>query len=130
MSKLKDKLYTKLELYKVGCDCMGYEFDSQKDLTLHHIKPKILGGKTSLENGSLLIRSSHNYIHIIQDYEFRLFVEISEELKKEHINGITKEQLITIRQILEYFESKYSDYCTKDGSLLIKEEFVRKRIEL
>lgn len=130
MTKLKNKLYENFELYKIGCDFMGYDFDSIKDLTYHHIQPKNLDGKTTFDNGALLIKTSHNYIHIIESYEFRLFIELSQELKNEHKDGITKEHLLAIRQMLEYFEYKYGNQYTKKGLPIIKEEFVRRRIDL
>ena len=77
-----------------GYDFMGYFFNNTKELTYHHIQPKNLGGKTTFDNGALLIRSSHNYIHTIEDIDFKLFIELSQELKREHIDGITKERLL------------------------------------
>lgn len=131
MTRLKSKLYDKFELEKLECDFMGYSFDNKKELTYHHIIPKNYGGQTSYENGALLIRDSHNYIHTIQDFEFKLFIELSYELKKEHEQGsITKENLIAIKQMLEYFESKYGDYYNKHGVPIIKENFVRGRVDL
>ena len=131
MTKLKTKLYDKFKLQQLGVDFMGYEFETKKDLTYHHIQPKNMGGQTTFENGALLIRTSHNYIHTIQDFDYKLFLELSQELKKEHTQGeITRDRLITIAQILKYFEDKYKNSYTKGGSQLIKEDFVRRRIIL
>ena len=130
MTKLKIKIYEKYDMESLGYDFMGYLFKDIRELTYHHIQPKNLGGKTSFENGALLIRPSHNYIHVIEDTDFKLFIELSQELKNEHKNGITKENLLAIRQILEFFESKYKDSYARNGSLLIKEDFVRRRIDL
>jgi hypothetical protein len=110
---------------------MGYEFETKKDLTYHHIQPKNYGGQTTYNNGALLIRASHNYIHTIEAFDFKLFLELSQELKKEHAQGeITKDRLITIAQMLKYFESKYKETTTRNGAPIIKDEFVRRRIEL
>lgn len=130
MTKLKNKLYEKFNLENLHYDFMGYEFDSIKDLTYHHIQPKNLAGKTTFENGALLIKTSHGYIHTIESFEFKLFIELSQELKNEHIDGITKEHLLAIRQMLEYFESKYDGQYTRKGLPIIKEEFIRRRIDL
>jgi hypothetical protein len=87
-----------------------------------------MGGKTTYQNGALLIRPSHNYIHLIENTDFKLFIEISHELIREHQAGeITKERIITIQQILEFFEAKYSDAYTRSGTPLIQEEYVRRR---
>lgn len=131
MTKLKTKLYDNFKLQQLGVDFMGYEFDEKKDLTYHHIQPKNYGGETTYKNGALLIRPSHNYIHTIEAFDFRLFLELSQELKKEHAQGeITRDRLVTIAQMLKYFETKYKDSYTRGGSPLIKDEFVRRRIIL
>lgn len=131
MTKLKTKIYDNFKLQKLGVDFMGYEFEAKKELTYHHIQPKNYGGQTTYKNGALLIRPSHNYIHTIEAFDFKLFLELSQELKKEHAQGeITKDRLITIAQMLSYFESKYANSYTRNGSPLIKDEFTRRRINL
>lgn len=131
MTKLKTKLYDNFRLQQIGVDFMGYEFEVKKDLTYHHIQPKNYGGETTYKNGALLIHPSHNYIHTIETVDFKLFLELSQELKKEHAQGeITKDRLITIAQMLSYFESKYANSYTRNGSPLIKDEFTRRRINL
>ena len=131
MTKLKTKLYDKFNLAELGVDFMGYEYQTKKDFTYHHILPKKYGGKTSFENGALLIRTSHSYIHTIESYDFKLFMELSQELKREHQQGeITPQQLEIIAQMLEFFENKFKDSYTKNGQLLIKKEFIRGRKKL
>jgi hypothetical protein len=128
MSKLKNKLFEGFNLAELGVDFMGYEFDTRRELTYHHIQPKNCGGKTTYGNGALLIKPSHNYIHIIEAYDYKLFIELSRELIAHHVNGeITPERLAVINQILEYFESKYGGQYTKRGGLIIKEEYTRRR---
>jgi len=128
MSKLKSKLYDGFKLDERGVDFMGYEFQSRRELTYHHIQPKNCGGKTTYSNGSLLIKPSHCYIHIIESYDYKLFLQLSRELIAEHVDGeITKERLARIRELLEYFEEKFEGQYTKRGGLIIKEEFVRRR---
>lgn len=130
MTKLKTKLYESFNLAELKCDFMGYEFEIKKELTYHHILPKNYGGKTSFKNGALLIRPSHDYIHIIEAIDFKLFIEISHELKQEHEKGeITKERLLNIRQMLEFFENKNKNSYAKNGTPLIKDDFVRRRID-
>ena len=130
MTKLKTKLYDNFKLQQLGVDFMGYEFENKKELTYHHILPKNLGGKTTFENGALLIRDSHNYIHLVEVMDFKLFIELSQELKKEHETGeITKERLIAIQQMLEFFENKYKNSYARNGTPLIKSDFVRRRID-
>lgn len=131
MKNATNRLFYDFGLYKLGYDFMGYNFNDKAELSYHHIQPKSYKGKTTYENGSLLVRNtSHNYIHLIEENEFKLFIELSQELIAEHKDGITKEHLFAIRQMLEYFEGKYKDMYTKRGGLIVKEEYVRRRIEL
>lgn len=128
MSKLKNRLYNDFELEKLGFDFMGYIFKFKKELTYHHIQPKNYDGKTTYDNGALLIGTSHNYIHTIESYDFKLFIELSQILKDEHrCRKITKEHLEEIRGILEFFEKKFENQYTSKGLLIIKEDFVRRR---
>ena len=132
MGSIANKLFNDFELYKLGYDFMGYYFDDRKELSYHHIKTKQQRGKTTYENGALLNRNtSHNYIHTIEEYEFDLFVELSNILKDEHACGsITKQHLQEIRTILEFFEHKYNNQCTKRGNLIIHEDYIRRRVSL
>lgn len=131
MGSLANRLFYDFELHKLGYDFMGYYFDDKKEISYHHIQPRHYKGKTTYENGSLLVReTSHNYIHTIEEYEFNLFIELSQELIAEHKDGITKEHLLAIRQMLEFFEQRYKDMYTKRGVPIVKEEYTRRRIEL
>ena len=131
MGSIANKLFNDFELYKLGYDFMGYTFDDKKEISYHHIQPRHYKGKTTYKNGALLVReTSHNYIHVIEEYEFQLFIELSQELIAEHKDGITKDHLLAIRQMLEYFEGRYKDMYTKRGGLIVKEEYIRRRIQL
>jgi hypothetical protein len=132
MRRLNDKLFYDFNLHKLGYDFMGYYFDDKKDISYHHIQPRHYKGKTTYENGALLNRTtSHNYIHTIEEYEFDLFIELSQVLKDEHkCKAITKEHLEEIRAILECFEHKYNQQYTKRGNLIIREEYTRRRVIL
>lgn len=131
MGSITNKLFNDFELYKLGYDFMGYTFDDKKQISYHHIQPRHYKGKTTYKNGALLVReTSHNYIHIIEEYEFQLFIELSQELIAEHKDGITKDHLLAIRQMLEYFEGRYKDMYTKRGVLIVKDEYIRRRIQL
>ena len=132
MGRLSNKLYYDFKLNETHYDFLGYYFDDKKELSYHHIQPKQYGGKTTYENGALLGRkTSHDYIHLIEDMDFKLFLELSQILKDEHAaKSITREHLIEIRRLLEFFETKYDRQYTKRGNLIIKEDFIRRRIIL
>lgn len=132
MGKLTNKLYYDFQLDHNYYDFMGYTYNEKKELSYHHIQPKNYGGKTTYENGALLVRdTSHNYIHTIENIDFKLFIEISQILKDEHLRGkITREHIQAIHDVLEFFEKKYSGTYTSKGLPVIKEDFIRRRIKL
>ena len=131
MGKLQNRIFYDFDLHKLGHDFMGYEFYDKKELTYHHIQPKSFGGKTTYENGALLIRPSHNYIHTIETTDFKIFLEITQVLRDEHqAKQITREHLQEIYKLLEFFEHKYEYQYTKKGVPIIKEDFIRRRVKL
>lgn len=132
MGNLTNRLFYDFEIDKKMYDFMGYTYENKKELSYHHIQPKQYKGKTTYENGAILNRNtSHNYIHIIEATDFKLFIEISEILIDEHkCKKITKEHLREIRKILEFFEQKYEYQYTSKGLPIIKEDFVRRRVNL
>ena len=132
MGRLNDKLFYDFDLHKLGYDFMGFYFDEKKELSYHHIKPRHYKGNTTYDNGALLNRhTSHNYIHTIEEMEFQVFIELSQVLMDEHkVGKITPEHLREINMLLSFFEQKYNGKYTKRGNLIIKEEYVRRRVIL
>lgn len=130
MSKLRERLYKDYDLEKKGYDFMGYEFNTKKELSTHHILPRHSGGKTKKNNLCILNRyTSHNYIHLIEDTDYKVFLELSKYLLEEITKGeINQEQLLRINDALEFFEYKYRDEEDRHGELLIKPEYKSKRI--
>lgn len=114
-------------------DFMGYTFRTVNDLSYHHIIKKSDGGPKTFDNGALLVKdTSHPYLHIIEDREYKLYTYINYILKE--INNQqrppTKEQLIAIREILLEFERKHERDTNSDGKLLIKQKYIDRRIDL
>lgn len=130
MSRLRERLYKEYDLENLGYDFMGYEFGSKKELSTHHIIPRHSGGQTKKNNLCVLTRdTSHNYIHLIEDYEYKTFLQISKCLMEQVKNGkIDLEEIKRINEILLYFEYKYRNAEAKTGGLLIRPEYKDKRI--
>ena len=130
MSRLRERLYKEYDLENLGYDFMGYEFGSKKELSTHHIIPRHSGGQTKKNNLCVLTRdTSHNYIHLIEDYEYKTFLQISKCLMEQVKNGkIDIEEIKRINEILLYFEYKYRNAEAKTGGLLIRPEYKDKRI--
>lgn len=130
MSRLRERLYKEYKLEELGYDFLGYTFESKKELSTHHIMPRHIGGKTEKKNLCVLNRyTSHNYIHLIEDTDYNIFLRISSYLAEQVKKGeISRDELLRINDLLETFERKYKDEESRNGSLIIKEEYKAKRI--
>ena len=86
MSRLRERLYKEYHLEELGYDFLGYTFGSKKDLSTHHILPKHSGGKTKKDNLCVLNRyTSHNYIHLIEDTDYKIFLQVSKFLPNSRL---------------------------------------------
>lgn len=132
MSKLRERIYKDFKMEQLGYDFMGYTFESKKELSTHHILPRHSGGQTKKNNLCALNRfTSHNYIHLIEDTDYKVFLELSKYLLEEVKKGeIGREQLLRIADTLQFFEFKYRDEEDRHGELLIRPEYKSKRIIL
>lgn len=132
MSRLRERLYKEYNLEQLGYDFLGYTFGTKKDLSTHHILPKHSGGKTKKDNLCVLNRyTSHNYIHLIEDTDYKIFLQVSKFLLEQVKKGeIGEEQLLRINDILEVFEQKYRDEEARNGELLIKPEYKERVFKL
>lgn len=132
MSKLRERIYKDFKMEQLGYDFLGYTFESKKELSTHHILPRHSGGQTKKNNLCALNRfTSHNYIHLIEDTDYKVFLELSKYLLEEVSKGeISREQLLRIADVLQFFEYKYRDEEDRHGELLIRPEYKSKRIIL
>lgn len=131
MSKLREKIYKEFKIEQIGYDFLGYTFNSKKELSTHHILPRHSGGKTKKDNLCVLNRfTSHNYIHLIEGTDYKVFLELSKYLLEEVKKGeISREQLLKIEDALQFFEYKYRNEEDRHGERLIRPEY-KKRILL
>lgn len=130
MSRLRERLYKQYDLESLGYDFMGFTFGSKKDLSTHHIIPRHSGGQTKKNNLCILTRdTSHNYIHLIEDVDYKTFLQISKCLMEQVKMGkISIGEINTIFELLQEFEFKHKDLEDRNGCLLIKPEYKTKRI--
>jgi hypothetical protein len=132
MSRLRERLYREYKLEEKQMDFMGYGFGSKKELSTHHIIPRKSGGQTKKNNLCILNRNtSHNYIHLIEDTDYKYFTRISAYLMEQVKKGqISKEEILKIYELLESFEKKYKNRESKSGGVLIKEEYKQRVLKL
>jgi len=132
-------------LMKLGYDFMGYKIDRKESLSFHHLivprrdcQAKGLGEGYLYWNGAILTQgsgfgesNSHDYLHLIEHIDPEIFYRISSELIDENIKGrIDIDNLRHIRDLLLYFEKEHDRDVNKKGKILIKKEYIDKRIIL
>lgn len=137
MREITKEMIIAYKLKKLGYDFMAYEFNNSQQLSFHHLvvahrycKQLGYGEGYFWWNGAILVqKTSHNYLHIIENYDYDRFLAITSELIDENIKGyLDQENLLAIDDILNGFEREYSGTRTKKGKPLIKEEYTRRLI--
>lgn len=138
MREITKIMIEKYRLKKLKYDMMGYMFKRTQDLSFHHT---IISHKDCKElglgegywewNGSILVqKTSHDFLHIVENYDFDRFLAITSELIDENIKEyVDIENLKAINDILNGFEREHCGKRTKKGNLLIKEEYTRRLIK-
>ena len=125
MSRLRERIYKDYNLEEYGFDFMGFEFHTKKELSTHHIIPRHMGGQTKKNNLCILTRNSgHNYIHLIEDYDYKTFLQVSKHLMEQVKQGkIDIDEIQRINELLCFFEDKFKNEQTKNGESIIKPEY-------
>ena len=106
-------------------DWLNYKI-VKKDLTFHHIVKKAEGGKQELSNGALLMPIGHQYLHVIEFKDYKIYKYINDMFRIVNNQRYepTKEQRETIEYLLMSFEKKYINDKTSKGKKLIKESYL------
>lgn len=115
---------------KLGYDFAGYSLQKGDIYTYHHIIPRRHNGPMTIENGAILCgKSSHPYLHTIENYDYDRFTAITSELIDENIKGyLDMENLRNIDDILNGFEREYCGRTNRKGKPIIKEEYVKRLV--
>jgi len=135
ITKLMIKRYA---LKSLKYDFMAYPFNDEKQLSFHHlIIPKRLSEKAGIGdgyvmwNGAILVQNtSHNYLHMIEQYDRDMFLAITREMIEENKKGyLDIENLKRIDDILKQFEKEYCNVRTRKGTYIIKEEYTKRLVK-
>lgn len=138
---MREITYEMISIFKIDklqYDFMGYTFKRLGDLNFHHLIiphckcSNIKTKGTILWNGSILGQNtSHEYLHIIEEYDKDMFNAITSEMIDENIlRRIELNNLKYIRDILLQFEREYSGKKNNKGKYIIREEYISDRIKL
>lgn len=125
-------------LKKLGYDFAGFHFNRVNELSFHHL---IVPHRDSMSfgigegyvywNGAILVQNtSHDYLHLIEQFNRPMFLAITDELVKENKQGyVGIDNIRRIHSVMEEFEDTYGDMRSKKGKLLVKREYIENRIK-
>lgn len=119
---MKNRFLREALVEEYGYCCMaGYEIRKENPLTMHHIKPKYLGGKTTLENASNITLLPHSGIHVVSfdsSLKARQIQDYLYYFKQTHDIEATKD----FAQWLKYelYKLEYTECVTRDKTLVYK----------
>lgn len=129
-SYVKELMINQYKLKQMGCDFMGYTLCKNDTLTYHHlIVPKRLGGLTTVQNGAIIQRMPHDYLHLLERIDYNLFLFITKEMIEMNIKGyLDLYNLGNIHEALCEFECKHALEFTDKGKVLIKSKYTHGRL--
>lgn len=121
---------------KLKYDFMGYRLEKGDRYSFHHLiipskESKNLEHKGILEwNGAILCsNTSHPYLHVIENYEYEMFLYITSEMIDMNIKGrLDIRNLNNIDTILKEFEAKYRGVKSKKGNLIVLPKYEKRLI--
>ena len=126
MSKITKEM---LKIYKPysELDWLNYKLN-KKEVTYHHIIKREHGGKSTIENGALLMPVAHQYLHLIECKEINLYVAINKmfEFINKQRHEPTKEQREIMEYLLNSFEELHKEDKGAKGKLLIKKKYLQR----
>ena len=128
ITKLMIKDYN---LKKLRYDFMGFRFNRLDELSFHHLliprkDCKGIEAEGYVKwNGAILVQqTSHEYLHVIEQYDRDRFDYITERMKEMNENGqLDMYNLERIEMALKVFEMEYRDLTNKRGKVLIKDTY-------
>ena len=116
-----------LKIYKPlsNMDWMNYRIVNKQDLTFHHIQKREDNGRETIENGALILKHSHQYLHLIEYKDLKTYDAINKIFKyiNQQRHEPTQEQREIIEFMLREFESIHRWDKNSKGKILIKYKY-------
>ena len=109
-------------------DFAGYKVGKDNPYTYHHLVKRCLGGKEIIENGAILTKNSHEYLHIVESRDLELYNYINNVLKQINEQGHEPllRQILAIDYLLKLFEQDHMNDRSSKNKRLIKSEYLRR----
>ena len=126
-----------IKIYNIkDFDFMGYDIKRKESLSFHHLivakrncHKERLGNGYYIWNGAILVQdTSHNYLHLIEKYDYEIFCRITSEMIDQNLKGkLDIANLKKIKGLLRYFEYEYDGITNSKGKCLIKRNYLENR---
>ena len=122
-----------LKIYKPvsNLDWMNYHL-VRKDVTFHHTQKKEVDGKRTIDNGALLMPTSHQYLHLIECKDIETYVAINKIFmfvnRQQH--EPTKEQREIVEYLLREFEESHKWDKNSKGKLVLQRKYLKRNFEI
>lgn len=109
-------------------DFMGYKVSKDNPYTFHHLLKRCHGGIETIENGAILTKYSHEYLHIVESRDLELYNYINNVLKQinEQKHEPLLRQILAIDYLLKLFEHDHMNDRSSKNKALIKREYLRR----
>lgn len=133
MKELTKQMIEDFKIYELGYDFMAYPKQGKELINFHHlIVPRRLCQEDEKHgyyywNGALLYETSHQYLHLINCYDKRIFEVITNEMIAMNVKGyLDNYNLKYIDECLCDFEDRFKYYKTNKGKSLIKPKYLNR----
>ena len=109
-------------------DWLNYRVTRQNPVTFHHIVKRENGGKFDLDNGALLTMTGHQYLHIIECKEIKIYYMLNKmfEIINKQRHNPTQEQREIIEYLLNEFYQLHKNDKNSKGKTLIKYDYTQR----
>lgn len=129
MKQVTKLMINEFHIDRLNYDFMGYSLERGDVYTFHHlIVPNREGGRYVRWNGAILCgKTSHPYLHTIEDVDLDMFRYLTGEMIDMNVKGyLDTINLHNIGEALNDFEREHCADRTKKGKMLIKEQYTRR----
>ena len=125
MKSITKLMIREFNIKELGYDFMGYVLRPNDVFTFHHlIITNKLGGTSTIDNGAILVRRSHTYLHLIEALDYLKFCYITSEMINMNVKrSLDINSIKIIDEILSQFEYENRFRKNIKDEFLIKEEY-------
>ena len=109
-------------------DFMGYTVSKDNPYTFHHLIKRCHGGKEIIENGAILTKNAHEYLHLIETRDLEIYQYINNvlmQINEQNFEPLQR-QILAIDYLLKIFESEHQNDLTCKKELIIKKKYLRR----